>query len=296
MTKAFTIVTVTYRGDLGPFRDLCASVDKHMPGVEHHVLVDRSDWKVFAEFAGPKRTIIDCSKVLPNYRELNAAGRRIWVRWPFKIVRGWIYQQLAKIGYVQTLDCDAAVIVDSDAVFIRTIEQSDIFDGTKTKLYRCPDRPSGPPDQSAQWHDAASHALGLQPQGYTGADYISTAVIWSPAVLRVAIKRIEAVWGQSWDRVMTRFFRFSEYVIYGVFCDHVHGTHQDLIARTEAELCHCSWHYDLLTPTGSAQFGADLKDHHRAVLIQSNLGLSDEARQAVLDEFNTDVSAIASAS
>lgn len=295
MTKTFTLVTVTYRGDLGPFRDLCASVDKHMPDVEHHVLVDRSDLGVFAEFSGPKRKIVDCATVLPIYHELNLARKRVWLRWPFKVVRGWIYQQLAKIGYVQSLDCDAAVIVDSDAVVIRSLEHSDLFDGDAVKLYRRPDHPSGPADQSARWHDAASRALGLPPRGYTGADYISTAVIWSPEVLRNAIKRIEAVSGQSWDRVLSRFFRFSEYVIYGVFCDHVQGPHQDRIARTEAELCHCSWHYDLSTPTGRAQFAAGLESHHRAVLIQSNLGLSEEARRAVLNEFTPDQSAIVSA-
>ena len=295
MTKTFTLVTVTYSGDLGPFRDLCASVDKHMPDVEHHVLVDRSDLEVFAEFSGPNRRIVDCSGLLPSYRELNIARKRVWLRWPFKVVRGWIYQQLAKIGYVHSLDCDAAVIVDSDAVFIRAIEQSDLFDGDAVKLYRRPDHPSGPADQSAQWHDAASRALGLPTRGYTGADYISTAVISSPEVLRNAVKRIEAVWGQPWDRVLSRFFRFSEYVIYGVFCDHVRGPHQDRIARTEAELCHCSWHYDLSAPTGRAQFAAGLESHHRAVLIQSNLGLGPEARRAVLNEFDLDFSAIASA-
>jgi len=295
MTKTFTLVTVTYSGDLGPFRDLCASVDQHMPDVEHHVLVDRSDLDVFAEFSGPKRKIVDCATVLPSYREFNVGRKRVWVRWPFKVVRGWIYQQLGKIGYVQSLDCGAAVIVDSDAVFIRAIEESDLFDGDAVKLYRRPDHPSGPADQSAQWHDVASRALGLEPRGYTGADYISTAVIWSPAVLRDAIRHIDAGSSQSWDQVLTRFFRFSEYVIYGVFCDHVQGPHQDRIAKTEAEICHCSWHYDLSSTMGRAGFVGDLKDHHRAVLIQSNLGLSPEARQAVLNEFKLDLSAIASA-
>lgn len=287
----FTLVTVTYRGDLGPFRTLCASVDQLMPDIEHHVLVDRSDKGLFDEFANEKRKIIDCAEVLPDYHEFNIGKKRLWVRWPLTIVRGWIYQQLVKIGYVQALRTDAAVIVDSDALFIRAIKPSDLFADEAVKMYQCPGRSSGPEDQSSKWHDAAASALGLEPQGYTGADYISTAVVWSPEVLRKMTARISQSQRAPWDRVLTRFFRFSEYIVYGVFCDHIAGDHQSMIAPTDSELCHCSWHYDLKSQSGRTDFAAGLQDHHRAVLIQSNLGLSEDERLSIMEEFSSACSA-----
>jgi len=288
---AFTLVTVTYRGDLGPFRSLCASIDQLMPDIEHHVLVDRSDKGLFDEFANKKRKIIDCAEILPDYHEFSIGKKRLWVRWPLKIVRGWIYQQLVKIGYIQTLRTDAAVIVDSDALFIRAIEPSDLFADQAVKMYQHLGRSSGPEDQSSKWHDAASSALGLEPRGYTGADYISTAVIWSPEVLRKMTARIWHSWSMPWDRVLTRFFRFSEYVVYGVFCDHVAGDHRPMIEATDAELCHCSWHFDLSSQAGRTKFAAGLQDHHRAVLIQSNLGLSEDERRSIMEKFNSSSSA-----
>lgn len=285
MSRTFALVTVTYRGDLSLFQTLCASVDQHMPEVEHYVLVDRSDKALFAPFATDKRRIVDCSELLPSYRELNLPGRRVWIRLPFTVLRGWIYQQLAKIAFVQTLSHEAAVIVDSDAIFIRPIESADLFDDDAVRMYHCPGQPSGPPDQSAKWHNAAASALGMEQRGYTGADYISTAVIWSPHVVRAMTARIEKVARTSWDRALTRFFRFSEYVLYGVFSEHIRGDHQRLVSPTQAELCHCSWNYDLGAEEGRRGFVAGLQDHHRAVLIQSNLGMEDDQRAAILCEF-----------
>lgn len=286
MIHTFTLVTVTYRGDFALFKDLCDSIDLLMPRIEHHVLVDHSDVALFKPFESEKRKVIDCSFELPNYHELNIGKRRLWWRWPGTIVRGWIYQQLIKIHYVMKLKADAAVIVDSDAVFVRAIEEGDLFEDGAIKLYKCPGKPSGPVYQSDTWHDVASQALGLEPRGYTGADYISTAVTWSPAVLQEMVGLVERVSGKSWDKVLTKSFRFSEYVLYGVFCEHVEGAHKQYVAPTTQELCHCSWGYDFSSDSDRKQFVGDLQSHHRAVLIQSKLGMPKSKRQELLREFN----------
>lgn len=286
MSNPFIVVTVTYNGDFALFKDLCYSIDCIMPEVEHHVLVDHSDFALFAPFGSKQRKIIDCSVELPEYHELNFGKFRIWWRWPNSIVRGWIYQQLIKIHYVKKLTVDAAVVVDSDAVFVRPITKGDLFDGHAIKLYHCPGKTSGPSDQSSKWHDIASKALGLEPQGYTGADYISTAVCWSPAILREAVERIEATWQTRWDKVLTQSFRFSEYILYGVFCQQAEGTHRQKVTPTTQELCHCSWGYDLSSNRERERFTADLKHHHRAILIQSNLGMPVEQRHELLAQFD----------
>jgi hypothetical protein len=256
-----------------------------MPDIEHHVLVDRSDLEFFKRFETQKRRIIDCSQVLPSYREFTFWGKRLWWRWPTKIVRGWIYQQLIKIAYVKSLETDCAVVVDSDAIFLRKIEPSDLFIGDRLKVYHCPGKSSGPQDQSPKWHNVAARSFGLREQGYTGADYISTAVIWSPAVLRQMVSAIETLSGAKWDHVLTQDFRFSEYVLYGVFCEHVAGPHQDAVEASTDELCHCSWDYDINTDEGVALFRDGLKAHHCAVLIQSNLGMPDIERASILEKF-----------
>ncbi|WP_271079215.1 DUF6492 family protein [Aurantiacibacter sp. MUD61] len=283
MKRRVCVVTVTYRGDIDLFEQLCQSMDETMPEMEHHVLVDPSDLDLFGRSAGPNRLIIDASTLLPQFHQFTIGARRLWWRWPFYIARGWTYQQLVKIAYASELDHDAILLVDSDMVFLRAVEDGDVFEGDRVRLYLRPGQADGP--EFAKWHDVASRALGLPETGYTGSDYISTAVIWSPQVVRAMIARIEASTGRKWHDALIANFRFSEYITYGIFCQHVSGLHTDLIAATQKELCHCSWHYDLKTEEGVAAFVAELAPHHAGVLIQSNLGLTEVRRAELLARF-----------
>lgn len=286
MPERFALLTVTYRGDIGPFEQLCASIDRHMPDIDHYVLVDNSDVALFARFASCRRHLINCRERLPQLHEFQLLGKRLWWKFPATIIRGWIYQQLAKITVAASLTEEAVIVVDSDAVFIRPIEHDQIFrkDGA-VSLYHRPGAPSGPASESPKWHNAALQALGLPQRGYTGADYISTAVVWSPAVVRAMIARIESTGKRSWIAALTRHYRFSEYVTYGVFCEHVAGDHATKVAVTDRELCHCSWHYDLDAEEGRQAFRAALQPHHVAVLVQSNLKMEEQRRAGILATF-----------
>lgn len=283
MTKVFCLVTKTYRGDLSAFTDLCRSIDQFMPDVRHVVLHDRRDREMIAAFAGPQRELVDCNDLLPGLREVTIAGRTVWWRAPFFPVRGWIYQQLAKIAAVALLNEDAAVLIDSDARFVSPIRHEHLFDGDRVRLFHRPGAPSGPVAESPKWHNVASQALGLTQRGYTGADYISNAVIWSPAVVRQMIERIERATGDAWFDPLIRPRRFSEYVLYGVFCEHVAGKHKELFSLAEGELAHCSWHYDFGSDEEIDRFVAEFDESKIAVLIQSNLSLSDAKREAIFN-------------
>ena len=279
--RTFALFTVTWRGDIFAFKQLCNSIDRWMPDVRHIVAVDHSDVALFSEFAGPFREIVDCSEFLPSLHEFSLFGRRLWWKFPFHIIRGWIYQQLSKIAIVSTFDEAAIVIVDSDVVFIRKLETGDIFDNSSVVYFRNLGASSGPPSQSSRWHDAAATTLGLPMRGYTGADYISGAVIWSTDVVRAMLHRIESIHGGKWLKPLLRHLRISEYVTYGVFCDHVSGPHRTLISPTPAELAHCSWNYDFDESGGVEMFVSELPDDAAAVLVQSNLNMAPARREEV---------------
>ena len=283
ISRSFCIVTPTYRGDLEPFTQLCRSIDLHMPQTTHYVLVDRSDMAVFAPFSSSRRVIVDCSLELPQFHEFRFLGRRLWWRWPMHVVRGWIYQQLTKIRVVGRLEEDAAVIMDSDAWLIRPIRPEQVFDGDRVRIYRRANDSDGPEFQ--KWHNVALASYGLPQTGYTGYSYISTAVIWAPEVVRAMSAEIERATGRKWHDELIRPFRFSEYIQYGVFCDRIAGPHRDLVSPVPEEICHCSWHYDLDTDQGVDSFLDDLQEWHSAVLIQSNLRLSEERRLEIVKRF-----------
>lgn len=281
MSARFSLLTKTYAGDFAAFASLCESIDRHMPHVHHHVVVDRADAALFAHFAGPMRSLMVAEDLLPAYRPITLRGRRLWLRAPFHLVRGWIFQQLAKLAAVASLPEDAVVLVDSDVIFLRPLVDHELFDGNKVQLYHRPDAPSGPAGQSDKWHDAARHALGLSGSGYTGADYISTVIAWSPGVVRAMLAQIEAANHRRWDRELLRNFRFSECVLYGVFAQRVDGPHAALLAPTTHALCHWCWPYDLSSAAGVAAFIEDLAPDKAAALVQSNLGLPDERRALI---------------
>ncbi|QFT75971.1 DUF6492 family protein [Erythrobacter sp. THAF29] len=283
MTRSFSLLTKTYRGDASLFGELCESIDEHMPEIEHYVLVDGGDFPLFAEFSGDRRHIIDCSRELPRFKELDVFGRRIWWRFPHRIVRGWIFQQIARLHFASRLDCDAVVSVDSDAVFVRPIDPHQVFDGKRIRFFKVPDRPSGPAAESPKWHDAASDALGLPKVGYTGHDYITTTLVWSPAIVRDLLEHISDLWNRPWHDVLIRPFRFSECVLYGVYASFVAKDIEAHLSPTQQTMCHISWGYDLELRAERLRFARDIADHQCAIVVQSNLGLDRSTRNEIIE-------------
>lgn len=281
MSPSFALLTKTYSGDFTDFARLCASIDRHMPQFMHHVIVDSVDQSLFAPFAGSNRKIAVAETLLPQFRPIALPGRRFWFKSPRYFVRGWIFQQLAKLKLASMLTEDAVLLVDSDVVFLRPLQTNHVFEGAKVKLYHWPGVPSGPPSESGKWHSAACRALGLPARGYTGADYISTVIAWSPAVVRAMLDHIASATRMAWTDALLRDFRFSECVLYGVFCQHVAGPHADLVKPTRETLCHWSWPYNLDHPAGTDAYVDGLRPDKVAALLQSNLGIGDMERAEI---------------
>lgn len=287
MAPPYALVTKTYRGDLGSFAVLCETIDRFAPGIRHIVVVDHADMDLFARFSGPFREVVDASRYLPELHEFTLLGRRMWRFGWNRVVRGWIYQQLAKIAVVASLDERAVVIVDSDARFIAPLPEDGIFSGTKVRFFHKPGAPSGPIAESPKWHDAAAYALGLPQAGYTGADYIAGAVVWSPEVVRLMLSHIRRLHGGEWLKPLLRRLRFSEYVLYGVFCEHVQGPHRGAVCPTEVELSHCSWDYTFPRSEEIDRFVSELGSHAAVVLVQSNLRLTEIEISRIFDRITT---------
>jgi Family of unknown function (DUF6492) len=278
----FAIVTKTYSGDILPFRDLCASIDRHMPDVRHHVIIDRNEMHLFDVYKSENRIIHVAEELFPKVINLNIFGRRLNL-FPFTPpIRGWIWQQLVKIAFCARACEKILVIIDSDAVFVKPLAACRLSKDGKVRLYRS--AAGVLTAQHAAWRRIACKLFGLPAQDFGGADYISQAVTWSPAVVRAMVARITQRTRLPWYIVLAWKFRFSEYILYGLFCEFAEGAHRDDVYLETEELCHCSWHYRL-DESDLAQFQADIQPHHVAVLIQSNLDLPEQRRGRILDGF-----------
>lgn len=131
------------------------------------------------------------------------------------------------------------------------------------------------------WHLAAARLLGLPPRRYFGADFIDNLVTWRPAVARALTERIAAATGLDWRVTLARSPSFSEYVLYGVFCDQILGADSGHVARRDS-LCHTQWG-ERSDASAVDAFIAGIAPHHVACSVQSTSGAPIVTRRAVLD-------------
>lgn len=282
------LVTLSYAGDLEICRRLCATVDRWIdPAIRHDLIIDRCDLALFEPLVTARRRIVVTEDLLPELRQVTFRGRRFWLNPRTLPVRGWILQQLAKIAHVATLEAEAAIIIDSDAEFIRPIQRDMILRDGRVRLFRTPTAEQ--PKTHARWHRVASRLLGVDmpAQRHFGADYIAAVVPWSPAVVRALIDRLRKRNVCPWHLLLGRQISFSEYVLYGIFAEKAEGAHRKLLVADPTDLSVSIWNPDDLAASANKEaFVARLKPHHVAVHLQSNLGLDEVHRQKILQKMS----------
>ena len=108
MTR-MTVITKSFAPDF----DLCTSLNRSVlenspDPIQHHIVVPRSDLKLFGRLAGP-RTHIRCdADFLPRtFVHLPLSNIMVNLARPFPPVRGWIQQQVIKLAAVAASEDDA---------------------------------------------------------------------------------------------------------------------------------------------------------------------------------------------
>ncbi|MFG6404019.1 DUF6492 family protein [Microbacterium sp. P04] len=275
---AAALVTVSYRGDLDLARDLCASVDAYLdPRVEHVLVVPRSDASLFEPFLTERRRIVLVEDVLPpDYRRLplpqqlrfGPLRKRIRETWwtPRGLVRGWIIQQVVKLSAPNYISAPSVTFADSDVVLVAPLELEELVDACGTRFYAVPGA-TADSAMHARWHSVAQRLLGIPVRGYSGSDYIGNLITWRTADILALQDRVGVVAGKRWDEAVIRQRAFSEYILYGVFVDHVRF---GVDARpTTVDLVHAGWFYDLATTAGIEEFISGVTGSPVGVAIQS---------------------------
>lgn len=286
------VLTCSFSGDLGVFGLLCETVDRFAdPSVRHLVITPRAELPLFRPFERPGRDIVAQEDFLPRWlwraplpspdwrRRLLLPRRDIFLSLRSLPVRGWIAQQMLKIEAASQASWDVVLHVDSDAAFIRPLDTRLLSGDGRVRLYR--KEGAGETAMHAPWHLAAARLLGLPPRRYFGADFIDNLVTWRPAVARALTERIAAATGQDWRVALARSPSFSEYVLYGVFCDQILGADSGHVARRDS-LCHTQWG-ERSDASAVDAFVAGIAPHHVACGVQSTSGAPIVTRRAVLD-------------
>ena len=169
------------------------------------------------------------------------------------------------------VDADVLIFADSDVTFIRPFGPSHVVKEGRVRLHRIPGAGRGP--GHLRWNRKAAELLGLSQQDYFGYDYIGQLVSWRRENVLQLHRRLETIGGGDWYHILCNTLHFAEYILYGVFVEHVLGEQSGHYFDSE-DLCHCSWHYNISNNRQLEDFLKQVKDRHVAVLVQSHLNFA----------------------
>ena len=243
---------MSFRGDVELCGLLCETVDVFVPDeIPHLLAVPRADFPLFQRYATPRRPLVAQEELLPPWlyrlpmppsplREaLRLPRRNVYATVRGQLVRGWIAQQLMKLNAARAAEVDVLLHVDSDAAFVRPLTQGHIVREGRVRLMRTAGE--GDTQMHRPWHLAASSMLGLPQRAYHGADYIGNLTIWRRELVRQLLDRIGQVTSSEPFAALAARKDFSEYILYGVYAEHVVGLEHAKHWATPEQLCATVW-------------------------------------------------------
>lgn len=283
------VVTPSYAPDYELVRDLHRSVQRFTDAsVMHHIITPDRDKGLFAPLAGPRCTLWTVSEVLPRrFVGLRRANAWINVHRPFPPVRGWVVQQLVKLGIANMLDVDTLLTADSDVVLIRPVKLDRLVRGGHVHLYRLDGAVDERLPRHLEWHRMASRLLGLPAPEPPVADYISSFNIWSRQLVLELQQRIQETTGRPWWDAVAAELHVSEFILYGVFVDRVLGPPANAFA-SETNFCHSYWDAVPLDAEAAKEFVLAHASTDLAVMLSAKSRTPLSVRRAALSMLDCD--------
>lgn len=282
--------------DIELFSLLAESIDRYVAAdVQHHVIVPKADLSTFSRFKSTRRKILCQDDVLP-FRALKlpkalghlspiiSAFRRPWYVGPgFKMMRGWVLQQLLKIEATRASDADLVLHVDSDVFFVKPFSADMAFDGKRPSFFRVPATALSP--EHANWTNVADRILSLNSPAEATCPqyrhYVENCIPWSPSIVRDMIARMGQVQDRPWYKILMSEASFSEYFIYGRFVDTLVSLSQ--LDPRDRTVCKTYWPSDGAFADYQAM-ASDLPDPYCALAVQSTAETSIADRRQMFEQ------------
>jgi hypothetical protein len=273
------VLTPSFRGDASLFADLHRSVLAHTErSVVHHVVAPPSDAHLFREYEGPRCRVWTHRDFLPRYcwSVPQASGLTLNLRRPWPPVRGWVVQQIMKLAAVTALDARAVLIVDSDAVLVRETTPDRLTYEGRPRHYRKDRAVTASMERHVLWHNVARRLLGVPGIAVPPLpDYVSPIVVWDPIVVRSMVMCIADSMGRNWVDAVAGQLHVSEFVVYGVFADHVVGGTTPL----DGDLCHNYYARVPLSQADATTFAERMPTNALGAMISSHSHTPHDVRQ-----------------
>ena len=282
--RTLAVLTPSYAPDFELCRDLNRSVLEWTPAdVRHHIVVPARDREMFGSLKGSRTEVwtVDC--FVPR-RMLAVPRANMWlnVRRLFPPVRGWVMQQAVKLRAAAEIGPDVLVLADSDVLLVRPVAIDTVAKGGRVHFYRSPGAVDNGLPRHLIWHRVARRLLGLPPAGPPPlTDYVSAFNVWDRSIVAALHARIEQVTGRPWLDAIASQLHVSEFVLYGVFVEHVLGSSARVIP-TDSTLCHSYWDPAPLAGPAARHFVRALPPDDVAVMISAKSRTPLDVRREAL--------------
>jgi hypothetical protein len=267
--RSFAVVTPTYLPDLARCELLAESLDRVAPEVGHYLIVDHRDRPAFAHLEKGRRRIIDSEAIVGKWMWRVPARKSYWLSFKALPVRGWIIQQILKIGAVEMIPERTLVFCDSDTAFLRHFDVNDLLVDGKVGLLDVDFHT----DTTRHWTATARRLLGLSQYDGGYRNYVGNMICWNRETVKAMQAQIELSTGSNWQVAVARMSRFSEYMLYGIFVRDVLGYATTDHAPSDVPLVKASWGSDLTTEAALEGFFGELNASTVAVMIHSKDGI-----------------------
>jgi Family of unknown function (DUF6492) len=266
---SFAVVTPTYLPDLPLCELLAESIDRKVPNVAHYLIVDRRDRAAFSHLQRGNRRLIESEEILGSWIRRMPGRKGYWLSLKAPPVRGWILQQILKIGVTDVVPEHTLVFCDSDTAFIRPFSRDSLLVDGKIGLLDV----DFINDAVRRWTATARRLLGAPARDGGYRAHVGNMICWNRETVKAMQQRIETSTGLKWQVALARTLSFSEYMIYGVFVREVLGYDQVDHAPSTAPLVKPSWGLQLATASAIDAFFRDFDPRTVAVMIHSKDGI-----------------------
>jgi hypothetical protein len=266
---SFAVVTPTFQLDLARCELLAESMDRNVPNVPHYLIVDRRDRSAFSHLQQGRRRIIESEEILGKWIKRLPGRKGYWLSLKAPPVRGWILQQILKIGAIDAIAERTMVFCDSDTAFFRSFRRDDLLVDGKIGLLDVDFINDG----VRRWTAAARRLLGVAAHDGGYRSHVGNMICWNRETVKAMQQQIEINTGLNWQVALARTLSFSEYMIYGVFVREVLGYGQVDHAPSTVPLVKPSWGVSLTTDAAIDAFFSDFDPRTVAVMIHSKDGI-----------------------
>lgn len=277
------VITPSWRPDAGLFDDLHRSVlECTPPGTMHHVVVPWAHRDAFVRYQSSRCRVWTHPELIPRRYWRMPGGVWLNARQPWPPVRGWVMQQAVKIAATARMETDVVLLIDSDVTLVRPATADTVTAHGRPVLYRDEQGIHAGMPRHLQWHQVAHDLLGLPPAPCPPLpDYVTPVGIWVPATARAMQRRIERTTGKHWLDAFTGQLHISEFIVYGVFVDHLLSTNGDRLS-TGGSLCYNSWVREPMDTAAALEFADRMSPDAIAMMISSHSHTPRSVRQAAV--------------